>query len=146
MSLRDGTSKMSKSEESDFSRINLTDHADMIAQKIRKARTDPEPLPASLEGLKGRAEAENLVNIFAGLSDQSPEVVISEFAGAQFSVFKNMLAELAVAKLTPIAEEMRNLLADPAELDRILKNGAERAAAIAAPVMAEVRRLVGFVG
>ncbi|HEX3487457.1 MAG TPA: tryptophan--tRNA ligase [Micropepsaceae bacterium] len=146
MSLRDGTKKMSKSDESDFSRINLTDDADMIAQKIRKARTDPLPMPGSVEELKDRPEAENLINIYAGLADHSPEVAISEYAGAQFSVFKNALADLAVAKLTPIATEMRRLLGDPAEIDNILKSGAARASEIAAPVMAEVRRLVGFVG
>src|SRR5262245_12496767 len=146
MSLRDGTKKMSKSDESDFSRINLTDDADTIAQKIRKARTDPPPPPDQPEGLAGRPETENLIHIYAALSDHTPETVIKEFAGAQFSVFKNALADLTVAKLTPIAREMRALLSDPAEIDRVLKNGAARAAAIAAPVMAEVRRLVGFVG
>jgi tryptophanyl-tRNA synthetase len=146
MSLRDGTKKMSKSDESDYSRINLTDDADTIAQKIRKARTDPNPLPDKPEGLAGRPEAENLINIYAALSDHAPQTVIDEFAGAQFSVFKNALADLAVAKLTPIAREMRSLLADPGEIDRLLKAGAARAAAIAAPVMTEVRRLVGFVG
>jgi len=146
MSLRDGTKKMSKSDESDFSRINLTDDADTIAQKIRKARTDPHPMPGNAEELKGRPEAENLINIYAGLADHTPEIVIGEFAGAQFSIFKNALADLAVAKLTPIAEEMRKLLADPAEIDLILESGAARAMAIAAPVMSEVRRLVGFVG
>jgi tryptophanyl-tRNA synthetase len=129
MSLRDGTKKMSKSDESDYSRINLTDDADAISQKIRKARTDPEPLPDSIEGLKGRAEA-----------------ALAPFAGAQFSGFKNALADLAVAKLTPLAGEMRRLLNDPAEIDRILKDGADRARAITVPVMQEVRRLVGFVG
>jgi tryptophanyl-tRNA synthetase len=146
MSLRDGTKKMSKSDESDYARINLTDDADAIAQKIRKARTDPNPLPESKDGLKDRPEAENLINIYAALAEHTPDGVIGEFAGAQFSVFKNALADLAVAKLTPIAAEMRKLLADPAEIDRILNAGADRAAAIAAPVMAEVRRLVGFVG
>jgi tryptophanyl-tRNA synthetase len=146
MSLRDGTRKMSKSDESDYSRINLTDDADTIAQKIRKARTDPEPLPQDVEGLKNRPEAENLVNIFAGLSDMTAEAVIADFRGAQFSAFKSSLADLAVAKLTPIAKEMRQLLSDPAEIDSILKQGAERAAAKAAPVISEVRRLVGFVG
>jgi tryptophanyl-tRNA synthetase len=146
MSLRDGTKKMSKSDESDFSRINLTDDADTIAQKIRKARTDPHPMPGNVEELKGRPEAENLINIYAGLADHTPEMVIGEFAGAQFSVFKNALADLAVAKLAPLEEEMKKLLADPAEIDRVLKSGAERAEAIAAPVMSEVRRLVGFVG
>jgi tryptophanyl-tRNA synthetase len=146
MSLRDGSKKMSKSDESDYSRINLTDDADTIAQKIRKARTDPEPLPSSEEGLKGRPEAENLINIYAALADHTPAMVVGEFAGAQFSVFKNALADLAVAKLTPIADEVRRLLADRAEIDRLLKRGAERASAIAGPVMSELRRIVGFVG
>jgi tryptophanyl-tRNA synthetase len=146
MSLRDGTKKMSKSDESDFSRINLTDDADMIAQKIRKARTDPLPIPGTAEELKTRPEAENLINIYAGLADHTPEGVITEFAGAQFSVFKNALADVAVAKLTPIAGEMRRLLADPAEIDSILKRGADRANAIAQPIMSELRRIVGFVG
>ena len=146
MSLRDGTKKMSKSDESDFSRINLTDDADAIAQKVRKARTDPQPLPETAESLAGRPEAENLVNIYAALADHTPATVVSEFAGAQFSVFKNALADLAVAKLTPIASEMRRLLSDKAEIDGILKRGAERASAIAKPVMAELRRIVGFVG
>jgi tryptophanyl-tRNA synthetase len=145
MSLRDGQKKMSKSDESDLSRINLTDTADMIAQKIRKARTDPEPLPHSIDGLKGRAEAENLVNIYAALADETPERVIADHAGAQFSKFKEALADLAVTKLTPMAAEMRRLVADPAQIDRILKEGAHRARGIAAPIMAEVRRLVGFV-
>jgi tryptophanyl-tRNA synthetase len=145
MSLRDGQKKMSKSDESDLSRINLTDTADMIAQKIRKARTDSDPLPQSVEGLKGRAEAENLVNIFAALAGETPERVIADYKGAQFSKFKEALADLAVTKLTPMASEMRRLLADPGEIDRILKEGATRARALAAPIMAEVRRIVGFV-
>jgi len=146
MSLRDGTKKMSKSDESDYSRINLTDDADTIAQKIRKAKTDPAPLPESEDELKGRPEAENLFNIYAALSDQSRAAVVAQFAGQQFSAFKNALAELAVAQLTPVAAEMRRLLADPAEIDRTLKNGAEKARAIAAPIVAEVKRLVGFIG
>jgi tryptophanyl-tRNA synthetase len=146
MSLRDGTKKMSKSDESDFSRINLTDDADAIAQKIRKARTDPHPMPGEAKELAGRPEAENLINIYAALADHTPEIVIGEYAGAQFSTFKNALADLAVAKLTPIAGEMRKLLADPAEIDRVLKSGTERAQTIAAPIISEVRRLVGFVG
>jgi len=145
MSLRDGTKKMSKTDESDYSRINLTDDADTIAQKIRKAKTDPEPLPSDVKGLSGRAEAENLVNIFAGLADETPERVLRDYAGAQFSKFKEALSDLAVTKLTPIGNEMRRLLADPAEIDRILKTGAERARTIARPVMAEVKKLVGFV-
>src|SRR5882672_3837823 len=146
MSLRDGTKKMSKSDESDFSRINLTDDADTIAQKIRKARTDPHPMPGNKEELAGRPEAENLINIYAALADHTPETVIGEYAGAQFSTFKNALADLSVAKLTPIAGEMRKLLADPAEIDRVLKSGTERALTIALPIMNDVRRLVGFVG
>ena len=145
MSLRDGTKKMSKSEESDFSRINLTDDADAIAQKIRKAKTDPNPLPESEKGLEGRPEAENLVSIFAALSDEPQAKIVSRFAGQSFSTFKNELAELAVTRLTPIAAEMRRLMGDPAEIDRILKVGAERARAIAAPVVSEVKKLVGFV-
>ena len=145
MSLRDGTKKMSKSDESDYSRINLTDDADAIAQKIRKARTDPAPLPDSEKGFEGRPEAENLVNIFAALADESRDATIARFAGQQFSSFKNELAELAVAKLTPIAAEMRRLLSDPAEIDSLLRRGAEKAHALASPVLAEVKRIVGFV-
>ena len=145
MSLRDGSKKMSKSDESDYSRINLTDDADTIAQKIRKARTDPEPLPDSVKGLESRPEAENLVNIFAALTDDSRENVIARFAGRQFSAFKNELAEISVAKLVPIAAEMRRLLADPAEIDRLLRLGAEKARAIAAPIMNDVKRIAGFV-
>ncbi|HKD48401.1 MAG TPA: tryptophan--tRNA ligase [Rhizomicrobium sp.] len=145
MSLRDGTKKMSKSDESDMSRINLTDDADTIANKIRRARTDPNPLPYSKEELKGRPEAENLLNIYAALADQDRDQVIREFAGGQFSQFKQSLADLTVAKIGPVTKEMRRLLADPAEVDRTLKSGAERARAIAAPVIEEVRRLVGFV-
>jgi tryptophanyl-tRNA synthetase len=143
-SLRDGTKKMSKTDDSDYSRINLTDDADTIAQKIRKAKTDPAPLPADEKGLEGRAEAENLFNIYAALADTPRAAIVKHFAGKQFSEFKNALAELAVAKLTPIAAEMRRLLADPAELDRILSAGAQRARAIAAPVLAETKTLVGF--
>ena len=145
MSLRDGTKKMSKSEESDLSRINLTDDADAIAGKIRRAKTDPNPLPDSKDGLQGRPEAENLLNIYAALADKSQEAAIAEFAGQQFSHFKQVLADLTVAKIGPVTEEMRRLLSDPAEIDRILKSGADRARAIAVPVMAEVKRRVGFV-
>ncbi len=145
MSLRDGTKKMSKSDESDYSRINLIDDVDTIAQKIRKAKTDPAPLPDSAGGLSNRSEAANLVNIYAALSDLDRDRVIQEFAGQQFSAFKNALAELAVAKLTPIAGEMRRLLADPAEIDRILAAGAERARALAAPIISDIKKLAGFV-
>ena len=146
MSLRDGTKKMSKSDESEYSRINLSDDADAIAQKIRKAKTDPLAMPDSKENMASRPEAENLINIYAGLSDQTPDVVLAEYAGAQFSAFKNALADLAVAKLTPIGEKMRSYLTDRAELDRILADGAARARLIAEPVMREVRERVGFVG
>src|SRR5471030_705297 len=145
MSLRDGTKKMSKSDESDASRINLTDDADAIANKIRRAKTDPLPLPDSKEGLKDRPEAENLLNIYAALADQDRDAVIAQFAGQQFSGFKQALADLTVAKLEPMAKEMRRLLADPAEIDRILKSGAEKARAIATPVMEDVKKRVGFI-
>jgi tryptophanyl-tRNA synthetase len=144
MSLRDGAKKMSKTDESDMSRINLTDDADAIANKIRKARTDPEPLPSEAKGLENRPEAQNLVNIFAALSDETVDAVITRFAGQQFSAFKSELADLAVAKLTPIAAQMRRLMGDPTELDRILNDGALKARAIAEPVMKEVRKAVGF--
>jgi tryptophanyl-tRNA synthetase len=146
MSLRDGTKKMSKTDESDASRINLTDDADAIAGKIRRAKTDPLPLPGSSDELKERPEAENLLNIYAALAEQGRDAVIAQFAGQQFSGFKNALADLTVAKLEPIAKEMRRLLDDPAEIDRILKAGAASARAIAEPVMREVKQKVGFVG
>jgi tryptophanyl-tRNA synthetase len=144
MSLRDGTKKMSKTDESDMSRINLTDDADTIANKIRKARTDPEPLPSEAKGLENRPEAQNLVNIFAALNDETVDAVITRFGGQQFSAFKSELADLAVAKLTPIAAQMRRLMGDPTELDRILNDGALKARAIAEPIMKEVRQAVGF--
>jgi tryptophanyl-tRNA synthetase len=146
MSLRDGTKKMSKTDESDNSRINLTDDADAISQKIRKAKTDPDALPDSKENLESRPEAANLYNIYSALSDTPRDAVITQYAGQNFSVFKNALAELAVSKLTPIADEMRRLLNDQAEIDRILKAGAEKARSIAQPIVADVKRLVGFVG
>ena len=146
MSLRDGTRKMSKSEASDMSRINLTDSADDIAKKIRKARTDPEPLPETVEGLKGRSEASNLVGIYAALSDATPDAVIDEFGGSQFGTFKPALAELAVEKLSPINDEMRRLLDDPGHVDSILSEGAERAREIASVTIREVREIFGFLG
>jgi tryptophanyl-tRNA synthetase len=145
MSLRDGTKKMSKSDESDASRINLTDDADAIAGKIKRAKTDPLPLPSDAAELKERPEAENLLNIYAALADQDRDAVIAQFAGQQFSGFKTALADLTVARLGPIAEEMRRLLADPAEIDRTLKEGAARARAIAVPIMDEVKKRVGFI-
>ena len=145
MSLRDGTKKMSKTDESDNSRINLTDSADTIAQKIRKAKTDPLPLPEDKKELEGRPEAENLMNIYAALSDSTQENVLSEFGGKQFSEFKNALADLTVAKVAPVADEMRRLLGDTAELERILRDSAAKARAVAAPIMEEVKKVVGFV-
>ncbi len=144
MSLRDGTAKMSKSDPSDNSRINLTDDADAIAQKVRKARTDPEPLPETMEGLADRAEARNLVGIYAALAGVTEARVLAEFAGQGFGAFKPKLADLAVSVMGPIGGEMRRLLADPAEIDRILTDGAQRARALAAPTVAEVKKLVGF--
>ncbi|MES2906290.1 MAG: tryptophan--tRNA ligase [Pseudomonadota bacterium] len=144
MSLRDGTKKMSKSDASDNSRINLTDSADMIAQKIRKAKTDTEPLPSETAGLVGRPEAENLVAIFAALSDRSKDDVLKEFGGGQFSSFNNALADIAVAKLSPITNEMQRLKSDPAMIDAVLKDGAERARAIAMPILAKAKQIVGF--
>jgi tryptophanyl-tRNA synthetase len=146
MSLRDGTKKMSKSDASDLSRINLTDSADDIAKKIRKAKTDPEPLPATLEELAGRPEAENLVGLYAALAEIDKASVIEQFAGEPFSVFKPALADLAVEKLAPINAEMRRLLDNPVEIDAILADGAARARVIARETMQEVRRIVGFLG
>jgi tryptophanyl-tRNA synthetase len=145
MSLRDGTRKMSKSDESDMTRINLTDDADAIAKKIRKAKTDPEPLPSEVKGLEARPEADNLVGIFAGLADTSKGAVLREFGNAPFSRFKEALAELAASRLTPIGAEMRRLLADPVEIDRILAEGARRAHAIADPILANTKDIVGFI-
>ncbi|MEN9410700.1 MAG: tryptophan--tRNA ligase [Pseudomonadota bacterium] len=145
MSLRDGTKKMSKSDPSDQSRINLTDDADTIAKKIRKAKTDPEPLPDTLDGLKDRPEARNLVNIYAALVGHTPEQVIRDYAGAQFGTFKPALADLAVAKLEPITLEMNRLMQDPAEIDRILGQGAERADAIARPIVDQVYDIIGMI-
>ncbi len=145
MSLRDGSRKMSKSDPSDYSRINLTDDADAIATKLRKAKTDPEPLPSAVEGLKSRPEAENLVGIYAALAGETREGVLRDFGGAQFSMFKPALADLAVARLAPIAGEMRRLLADPGHIDAILIDGAERAAAIAEKTMDGVKDVVGFI-
>ena len=145
MSLRDGRAKMSKSDPSDMSRINLTDDADTIAQKILKAKTDPDPLPETLEGLDSRPEARNLINIFAGLSGETPEQVLTNHAGAQFGQFKPELAELAVSKLSPISAEMARLMADVGEIDRILGKGAVRAAAIADPILDRTYDIVGMV-
>jgi tryptophanyl-tRNA synthetase len=145
MSLRDGKAKMSKSDPSDQSRINLTDDADSIAAKIRKAKTDPAPLPETPEGLEGRPEADNLVGIFAALSGQTKAEVLKTFGGQGFGQnFKPALTDLLVARLAPVTARMRGYLADPGQIDRVLADGAERARAIAEPVLAETRRIVGF--
>jgi tryptophanyl-tRNA synthetase len=144
MSLRDGTKKMSKSEPSDMSRINMTDDADTIGKKIQKAKTDPEPLPSEEAGLEHRPEADNLVGIYAALGNTSKAAVLREFGNAQFSTFKKSLAELAVSRLAPVNAEMNRLLADPAEIDRILADGGQRARAIAAPILERVKDIVGF--
>jgi tryptophanyl-tRNA synthetase len=144
MSLRDGTKKMSKSDPSDQSRINLTDDRDTIALKIRRAKTDPEPLPDHEGGLEGRPEARNLVGILAAVTDTTPEAVLREHGGKGFGAFKEVLAEALVAHLAPIQGEMARLLGDPAALDAALRLGAERARAIAEPIVAETERIVGF--
>ena len=145
MSLRDGTKKMSKSDPSDYSRINLTDDADTIAQKVRKAKTDPDPLPHEEKGLESRPEADNLVGIFAALANKTKAEVLHDFGGAQFSTFKAALVDLAVARLGPIGTEMKRLMQDPAHLDGVLVDGANRARAIAAETMGAVKDIVGFV-
>ena len=144
MSLRDGTRKMSKSDPSDQSRINLNDDADTITLKIRRAKTDPEPLPSEAAGLAERPEARNLVGIYAALTDTDHQGVLAEHGGKGFGPFKQALAELVVDKLSPIAAETRRLLADPGSVDAVLRDGAQRAAAIANPIVAEAERLVGF--
>ena len=145
MSLRDGTKKMSKSDPSDQSRINLTDDADTIALKVRRAKTDPEPLPSEIKGLESRPEADNLVGIYAALAGKTKADVLQEFGGAQFSTFKAALTDLLVAKLGPITAEMRRLVADPAYIDSILADGSARAQAIAAETMKAVKDIVGFI-
>jgi tryptophanyl-tRNA synthetase len=144
MSLRDGTKKMSKSDPSDQSRINLNDDADTIALKIRRAKTDPEPLPVSVDDLAKRPEARNLVGIYAALEDKGPADVLREHGGKGFGAFKEVLTALLVEKLTPIAAETKRLLADPAVIDAALRDGARRAAAIADPIVAKAEAFVGF--
>ncbi|NQU56722.1 MAG: tryptophan--tRNA ligase, partial [Rhodospirillales bacterium] len=144
MSLRDGTKKMSKSDPSEQSRITMTDDADAIAKKVRKAKTDPDALPDSPDGFAGRPEAANLMGIYAALSDTDIKEVCQSFGGQQFSTFKQSLADLAVAKLSPIQDEMRRLMEDPSYVDGVLVDGAERARAMAAPILEEVRETVGF--
>lgn len=144
MSLRDGSAKMSKSDASDNSRINLTDDRDVIAKKFRKARTDGDALPAEIADLKDRPEALNLVTIFAALADRKRDDVLADFAGKGFADFKAALTDLAVEKLGPITDEMNRLKADPGHVDGILRDGAKRATAIAEPILGEVQDIVGF--
>ncbi|MBU98971.1 MAG: tryptophan--tRNA ligase, partial [Rhodospirillaceae bacterium] len=144
MSLRDGTKKMSKSDPSDYSRINMTDGPDAIAQKIKKAKTDQYPLPESVDELNNRPEALNLITIFAALSERSEQSVVSEFAGQGFGAFKRCLAELAVETMGPIGKEMQRLMNYPDEVDSILKHGANKAREIAEPIVSEAKGIVGF--
>ena len=144
MSLRDGTKKMSKSDPSDMSRLNMTDNTDALAKKIKKAKTDADPLPDNLEGLTGRPEARNLVNIYAALNDTSPQQVIDEFAGQQFGNFKPKLADLVVAKLSPISSEMSRLMNEPSEIDKILMRGAHRGRELAVPILQKTYDIVGI--
>ena len=144
MSLRDGSKKMSKSDPSDASRINMTDSDDDIAKKFRRARTDPNPLPETLDGLRDRPEAANLVSIFAALDNRTSDDVITEYGGKGFADFKPALADLAIARLGPIGVEMKRLTDDPAHIDTILASGAERARAIAEPILEEVHEIVGL--
>jgi tryptophanyl-tRNA synthetase len=145
MSLRDGSKKMSKSDPSDQSRITFTDTADEISKKIRRAKTDPEALPSETAGLKDRPEAANLVGIYAALSNQTSADVLREFGGRGFGDFKPALADLATEKLAPISDEMRRLMADPGHIDAILADGAERARAIADPILKEIHEIVGLI-
>jgi tryptophanyl-tRNA synthetase len=144
MSLRDGTKKMSKSDASDYSRINMTDDADAVAQKIRKAKTDPKPRPETVEELDGRPEAANLLGIYAALTDATLEATVARFAGKGFSEFKEALAEVATGTLGRIGGEMRRLTADPGHIDRVLRRGAERAQAIAGPILREAEDITGL--
>ena len=146
MSLRDGSAKMSKSDPSDASRINLTDDADMIAQKVKRAKTDAEPLPSEAAGLAGRPEAANLVGIMAALANSSVADVLAEYGGQGFGKFKPALADVMVSTLSPITSRFNYLRRDTAALDAVLADGAVRARAIAEPVLAEVHRAVGFTG
>ena len=144
MSLRDGSKKMSKSDPSDYSRIMLTDTAENITQKIKKAKTDPEPLPQDKTDLEKRPEAENLISIFASLQDTSIESVIKDYAGKEFSIFKKDLADLSVSKLEPITSEMNKLMNDVSYIDSILKQGQDNAIAVAEPVLQKTKEIIGF--
>ncbi len=144
MSLRDGSKKMSKSDPSDLSRINLTDDADTIAKKVRKAKTDPDALPSEEAGLKDRPEAQNLIGIYAALTEKNKSEVLAEFGGAQFSTLKSALGEICVERMGTLASEIGRRMSDPAEIDRILADGANRARAIATPIMDDVKDIVGL--
>ena len=144
MSLRDGTKKMSKSDTSDYSRINMTDDADAVALKIRRAKTDPEPLPQTIADLEKRPEADNLVGIYAALADITREAALARFAGENFSTFKEALSALSVEVLGKIGGEMRRLMAEPGHIDRVLRHGAERANEIAQPILREVQDITGL--
>ena len=144
MSLRDGSKKMSKSDPSDLSRINMSDDADSIAQKFRKAKTDPDALPSEEAGLENRPEARNLVAIYAALEDQSVDAVLNDIGGRQFSAFKPMLIDRAVATLSPISAEMNRLMQEPDEIDRVLADGAERARKIAQPILNQTYDIMGL--
>ncbi len=146
MSLRDGTAKMSKSDPSDNSRINLTDDAETISKKIRKAKTDGGLMPETMEEMEGRPEVKNLVGIYAALSERKEADIVKEYAGQGFGAFKPALADLAVETLAPITDLMNRYLAAPDELDRILSNAADKASEIADPIVADVRRIIGFIG
>jgi tryptophanyl-tRNA synthetase len=145
MSLRDGTKKMSKSDPSEMSRINLRDSSEEIALKIQKARTDSDGLPSEISGLKDRPEAENLVNIYAALSDLTVEAALNDLGGKNFATFKRILSDLAVAQLSGISAEMTRLMKEQGELDKILRQGADRAKAIASPILKETYDIVGMV-
>lgn len=145
MSLRDGTKKMSKSDASDFSRINLRDDRDTIAKKIRKAKTDPKPLPREAIGFEGRPEAENLVGIYAALAGKSGADALADVGGQQFSQFKERLTELAVERLSPVGEEMARLMSDPSSIDGVLADGAARARAISEPILQSAKEITGFI-
>ncbi len=145
MSLRDGTKKMSKSDPSDLSRINLSDDEDTIAKKIRKAKTDPEPLPSEKDGLNDRPEAENLIGIYSALTGESKDKILNEYGGKQFSEFKQSLADVTIEKMGPITKEINKLLDDPAHIDKTLVDGADRAEKISEPILSKVKEIVGFV-
>ena len=145
MNLRDGTKKMSKSDPSDLTRITFSDSAEEISRKFRRAKTDSDVLPSEPAGLEGRPEAANLVGIYAALEGRTSADVLAEFGGRGFGDFKPALADLAIDKLGPISDEMRRLMADPDNIDRVLAQGAERARAIAEPILREINEIVGFI-